>query len=81
MAQFVLLYENVLKWGVFCPTPGPGYLSRYSDPLRSGPSGDRIPVGGEIFPYPSRPALEPTQPPLNNGYRVFPRGKAAGAWC
>ena len=29
----------------------------------------------EIF-RPSRPALEPTQPPVQyNGYRVFPRGK------
>ena len=27
------------------------------------------------FPHPSRPALG------YNGYRVFPGGKAAGAWC
>ena len=31
------------------------------------------PGGDEIF-RPSRPALGPTQPPLN-GYRVFPGGK------
>ena len=34
---------------------------------------------GRDFPHPSRLALGPTQPPIN-GYRVFPRGKAAGAW-
>jgi len=31
------------------------------------------------FLRPSRPALGPTQPPMH-GYRVFPRGKVAGAW-
>ena len=42
-------------------------------------SGDRIPVAGEIFR--TRPDL-PWGPPslLYNGYRVFPGGKAAGAW-
>ena len=52
----------------------PGYFSRYSDWLRAGRSGDRIPVGGEIF----RTCLDrPWGPPslLYNGYRVFPGGK------
>ena len=33
---------------------------------------------GWDFPHPSRPTLGPT---LYDGYRVFPGGKAAGAWC
>jgi len=54
----------------------PGLFSRYSDSLRSG---DRIPVGGEIFrTRPDRPWGPPNL--LYNGYRVFPGGKAAGAW-
>ena len=47
--------------------------------LRAGRSGDRIPVGGEIFcTRPDQPWGRPS--PLYNGYPVFPGGKAAGAW-
>ena len=58
---------------------GPRYLSRYSDLLRAGTSGDRIPVVDEIF---CDCLYRPWSPPslLYNGYRVFPGGKAAGAW-
>jgi hypothetical protein len=47
-----------------------GRRSRYSDSLRAGRSGDRIPVRERDFPHLSRPAPRPT-----NGYCVFPRGK------
>ena len=54
-------------------------LSRYSDSLRDGPFGGRIPVVGEIFrARPDRPWGPPSL--LYNGYRVFPGCKAAGAW-
>jgi hypothetical protein len=43
---------------------------------RDGWPGDQIPVGGEIFH--TRPWSQPSL--LCNGYQVFPRGKAAGAW-
>ena len=60
--------------------PHPLLTPRYSDPLRAGRSGDRIPVGVEIFrTRPDRPWGLPIL--LYNEYRVFPGGKAAGAKC
>jgi len=51
----------------------------YTDSLRAGLSGDRIPLGGEIFrTRPDRPWGPPSL--LYNGYRVFPGGKVARAW-
>ena len=35
------------------------------------------PGGERVFPHPSRPALRPTQPPIQ---WVFPEGKAVEAW-
>jgi len=65
---------SLLYWGY-----GPRYFSWHSDSLRGGRSGDRIPVGGEIFrTRPDRPWGPPTL--LYNGYRVFSGGNAAGTW-
>jgi hypothetical protein len=51
-----------------------GYVSRYSDWLGAVRSGDRIPVGGEIFrTCPDRLWGPPSL--LYNGYLVFPGGK------
>jgi len=36
---------------------------------------------GREFPYPSRPVLEPTQPPVQCIPCLISRGKAAESWC
>jgi hypothetical protein len=43
--------------------PEPGLLSRYSDSLCAGRSGDRIPVRRD-FPHLPRPVPGPIQPPV-----------------
>jgi len=53
---------------------GPGSVVGIANGYGAGRSGDRIPVGGEIFRNCSdRPWGPPS--PLYNGYRVFPGGK------
>ena len=50
---------------------GPGSSVGIATELQAGRSGDRIPVGGEIFrTCPDRPWGPPSL--LYNGYRVFP---------
>ena len=53
----------------------PGELSRYSDSLRARLSGDRIPVGLEIFRKPPDRSWGPPSL-LYNGYSVFLRGES-----
>ena len=59
---------------VYSATMWAGQRSRYSGWLRAGRSGDRVPVGGDIFrTCPDRPWDPPSL--LYNMYRVFPGGK------
>jgi hypothetical protein len=51
---------------------------KYSDWLRAGWSRDRMLVGARFFAHIQ---TGPGAHPLYNGYRVFPGGKAARAWC
>ena len=54
-------------------------VSRYSDTLRAGRSGDRIQVEKKFSTHVQKgPGTEPSI--LYNGYRVFPGGKAVGVW-
>ena len=78
---FILKYEGIPSSGRhFCRD----YWNRngsagIATALRALGSGDRIPVGGEIFrTCPDRSWGPPSL--LYNGYRLFPGGKAAGAW-
>ena len=60
---------------------GPGQLSRYSDLRRTGRSGDRIPVGTFPAPVLTYPRAHPASCTIGRVPGLFPRSKAAGAWC
>ena len=59
----------VVKW--------PRQLNRYTDSVRAGRSGNRIPMKARS-PRPTRPALGPTPPPIKWIPGLFPGDKAAG---
>jgi len=65
---------ELFAWAQLVCVCGPSSVVGYSDWLRAGRSGDRIPVWGEIFgPRPDWLWGPPSL--LYNGYRVFTRGK------
>ena len=70
------IFKSVVevRFGYPLPRKWAGQRSWYSDWLRAGQSGDRIPVGGETFrTCPDRLWGPPSL--LYNGYRVFPGDK------
>jgi hypothetical protein len=69
--------EYRMFWGKFIDEFGPGYRSRYSDLLRDGRSGDRLPGEGGLRTHPDSSWAPPSR--LYNVYRVYPMGRAAGA--
>ena len=58
---------------------GSEYLSRYSDSLRPGRSGDRVPLGAR-FSALVQNVLGPRKPPVESVTWLFPGNTAAGAW-
>jgi len=70
--QITTNFQNVERWTLQI-TRGLRQLTRYSDSLLAGRSGDRIPCGGEIF------RTGPIQPQVQWVPDLFPWGKAAGS--
>ena len=76
---YTLLILRFVNWISCCPhvDSGPGQLRRYSDSLRAGRSGDRIPVwGGRDFSHPYRPGAQPASYTVGTG--SFPGVKRPG---
>ena len=66
---FILIQPLHVRWR-------PRLLSRYSDLLRAGRSGDRMPVEARLSaPVQTGPGVHPTSCTMGTG------GEAAGAWC
>ena len=66
---------HIHKFTVIITLRGPRWLIQYSDSLRTGTSGDRIPVGARLpAPVQTGPKAHPTSCTMGTGV------KAAGAW-
>ena len=82
-------HRNSIHFHIQCSFPfnkdnfsvcGTGWLSRYSNSLRSGLSGDRIPVGGgAIFPAPVQTGPRAHPASIQCVPALFPGGIAVGA--
>jgi len=72
MSQVLIIFSLGIKWNKLICSCGPGSSVGIATDYGLEDPGSN-PRGDEIF-RPSRPALGPTQPPVYNGYLVFPRG-------
>jgi hypothetical protein len=76
---FLRLSVDAVYFKYIWTQQGARYLSRYSESLRAGRSGDRMPVSAILSPpVPTGPGAYPTSYKMGTG--SFPGGKTAESW-
>jgi hypothetical protein len=72
----IYIYIYIYIYIIYHTCCGPGQLRRYSDSVRAGRSGDRLPVGARF----SAPVQTGLWAHLASYKLVFPGSKVAGEW-